>query len=97
MKDQPEQSKEETSRKEKRDAEEARRVGKDTERRTAYLAREQALERASQAKEAERGKKRADEEAKQLAREQARRKAYSDMEKKTAEAQDARRLRDEAR
>jgi hypothetical protein len=97
MKDQPEQSKGETSRKEKREAEEARRLGKETERRQAYLAKEQALEKASQAKEAERAKKRADEESGQLAREQVRKKAYADMEKKTAEAQDARRLRDEAR
>ena len=81
-------------RKEKRIAEEADRLNKEQERRKAYMAREQALEKDSSAREAGRAEKRASDEVAQSAAEQTRKKALAAREMKIAEAQEARRLRD---
>ena len=94
MKDQGEPSEKETRRKEKLNVEEAETAARDQERRKASLAREQAIEKASDSRHTQRAEKRAAEEAEQLAREQARKKAYDAREKDAAEAQQARKLRD---
>jgi hypothetical protein len=80
--------------KEKRDAEDAQRLAKEQERKKAYLAREQAIEKASQSRHVERAEKRASEEAGQLVRDEARKKAYSDKETAMAEARESKKLRD---
>jgi hypothetical protein len=80
--------------KEKRDAEQALRLAKELERKKAYLAREQAIDKASQSKQSERAEKRATEEGAQLARDEARRKAYSARETAMAEARESKKLRD---
>lgn len=80
--------------KEKRDAEQAQRQAKEQERKKAYLAKEQSIEKASQSRQAAQGEKRAAEEAVQLARGEARKKAYSDRETAMAEARESKKLKD---
>jgi hypothetical protein len=93
MSDPEKQSQIETKRKEKRIAEEAKSLGKEQERRKAYLVREQAIEKASKVKETERAEKRATEEIAQLSADQARKKALVAREKKIADAQEDRKLK----
>ena len=90
MTDQEEQSLRETKRKEKRIEEETEGLAREQGRKKAYMAREQAIEKAQKAKETKRSEKRAKEEIDQLAREQARKKDYLAREKATADAQDVR-------
>jgi hypothetical protein len=94
MGDQQKRSKQETGQKEKDDAEKARRVAKEQERKNAYLAKELAIQKASDSRHSKQAGKRADEETDRLAREETRKKAYSAKEEDIAEAHEARKLRD---
>jgi hypothetical protein len=93
MSDPEKQSQKEVNRKEQRIAEDAKRLGKEQERRKAYLVREQAIEKVSKAKETERAEKRASDEIAQLAADQVRKKAMVAREKKIADAQEDRKLK----
>jgi hypothetical protein len=94
MTDQEEQSIKEVRRREKLIKEEAERLARERERKKAYLAREQVIEKASEAKEAERSQKRAVEESEQANREKARKDAFLAREKMLAEAAEAKKLRE---
>ncbi|MFC1993573.1 hypothetical protein ACFLV3_07225 [Chloroflexota bacterium] len=95
MTDQEEQSLKETKRKEKRIEEETEGLAKEQGRKKAYLAREQAIEKASKASKTKRTEKRAAEGIRQSAKDQTRREAYLAREQAIAEAQEARKLKDE--
>jgi hypothetical protein len=94
MKDQRKPSELETRQKEKGDAEDARRLASEQDRKKAYLAREQAIQQAADSRHSEQAGKRAGEEADRLAREETRKKTYSAREKDMAEAHEARRMKD---
>ena len=68
-------------------------LAKEQARKKANLDREGAIEKASSARKAKRSEKRAVEESEQSARRQLRREAYLASEQKTADAQEARRLK----
>jgi hypothetical protein len=93
MKDHKGKSEEETRRREARDAEEARSLAKERERKRAYLVREQAIEKAAASKRSERVGAGSIEETERLTREQVRKEAYSANEKRIAQAQEARKLK----
>ena len=93
MTDQEELQKE-ARRKEKHIKDEAESLARDKERRSAYMAREQAIEKVSEARHAERSEKRAVEEGEQSARDQVRRDAFLTREKTRAEGQEARKLKE---
>ncbi|MFC1899902.1 hypothetical protein ACFLXP_06240 [Chloroflexota bacterium] len=88
-----EQSLKETKQTEKLAAEEAAQLEKDQKRKKSYLAREQAIERASKVRETRESEKRNVEETKQQEKEQKRRKAYLVKEQKMAEDHKARKLK----
>ena len=94
MKDREGQPEQGTGHKERLDEEDARRVAEGQERKKAYLAREQTIQKASDSRHSKEAAKRADKETDRLAREETRKKAYSAKEKNMAEAHKARRLRD---
>ena len=89
MRDQ-EQSLNEANRAKKRTAEEAEQIAKDQVRKKAYLAREEAIEKASKASETKRMQKRAAEEIGQSTKDQARKDASLAKERAIADAQEAR-------
>jgi len=91
---QGEKSEKETSRKEKRNTEDANRLSRERDRKTAYLVREQAIEKASEARRNQQAEKHSKEETEQLTRQQERKKAYFAREKKIADTQEARKSRD---
>jgi predicted DNA-binding protein len=93
MTDQEQQSLRETKRKEKRIEEETEGLAKEQGRKKAYLAREEAIEKALKAKKTKRTEKHATEDIEQLARDQTRKKAYFAKEQAMAEAQEARKLK----
>lgn len=93
MSDQQNKPGKETTSKEKHAAEEALRAAKEQERKKAYLAKEQAIQKASDSRRTEQAAKRATEESDRLAREETRKRAYSAKEKGTAEASEARKLK----
>lgn len=74
-------------------AAEAEQLAKEQVRKKAYLAREQALEKAGKAKQTKRAGKRASEEAGEVKKEQARREAHAAREQAIAEDQEARKLK----
>jgi hypothetical protein len=79
---------------ESRETQQAKQLEKEQERKKAYLAREQAIERASQSKHVERAEKRVAEDALQLARDDARKKAYFAREAAMSEARAEKKLKD---
>ena len=78
---------------EKRAAEEAQLLAKEQVRKKAYLAREKAVEEASQARETKRTEMRAAEESGQSAKDQARKDAYLAREQAIAKDQEARKIK----
>jgi len=93
MTDQEEQSLKEAERKEKRLEEEAEGLAKEQGRKKVYLIREEAAEKASEAKKTKRTEKQATKNIEQSAREQTRKKAFFAKEQAIAEAQEARKLK----
>ncbi len=78
---------------EKRKSEEAGRLDKEQVRKKAYLAREEAIEKASKASKTKRTEKRAAEEIGQSTKDQARKDASLAKEQAIADAQEARKLK----
>ena len=93
MSDQEEQQLNVTNREERRSAEEARQLAKEQIRKKAYMAREEAIEKASKERQTRQAEKRATEEIGKLAKGQTRRKALLAKEQAIAEAQEARKLK----
>jgi len=73
---------------------ETKKLVDEQKRKRTYLAKEQELEKASDAKAAERAGKRADEETGLAAKDQARRKAMFAREQALSDAGDARKLKE---
>lgn len=90
MREQEDQSPKEAKRAEKRAAQETRRLAKDEAKKKADSAREQAIEKSSQAKEIKRAEERVAEEIEQLTKDKARKEAYLAREQAIAEAQEKR-------
>ncbi len=93
MTDQEKRSLKEANQVERHALQEAERSTGEQVRKKAYLAREQAIEKARKGRETERSQKRATEEIGQLARDKARREAYFATERAIAKAQEARKLK----
>ena len=93
MTDQEEQTLKETERTEKRLKEEAEGLAREQERKRVYLIREEAAEKASNAKKAKRTEKQATKDSKQLSRDETRKKAYLAKEQAMAEAQETKKLK----
>ena len=75
-------------------ARETDQAARDQVRRERYLAREQAIEEAGQAKAAHRAEKRDAEEIAQLAKNKARKETFFTKEQAKVEAQEAKKLKD---
>jgi hypothetical protein len=84
----------EAQRKEKLKAEEARQSAKDGERKKAYLAREQEIEKGQKSRELKQAEQRVSDDIKDSAREKARKEAYLAQEKVIAENQEKRQNKD---
>jgi hypothetical protein len=94
MNNQEKNTNKETVRKEKLKAEEAEQVSRDQERKKAYLAREQEIEKGQKVRDIKQAEKRASEDIKDSVKEKARKETYLAQENALAEDQKARKLKD---